>query len=162
MNEKALLKMLEKDSRMQTRDLADVLNESEENVLDKLSELEKEKVIMGYHTLINWDKTCVDRVMAMIEVSVMPEREYGYDRIAKNIYRYPEVDTMYLMSGKSEFIVIIYGKTMQEIANFVGSKLACIEKVTGTCTLFVLKRYKSDGIIFEADEDEMERLLVTP
>lgn len=162
MNEKALLKMLEKDSRMQIRDLADVLNESEENVLDKLSELEKEKVIMGYHTLINWDKTCVDRVMAMIEVSVMPEREYGYDRIAKNIYRYPEVDTMYLMSGKSEFIVIIYGKTMQEIANFVGSKLACIEKVTGTCTLFVLKRYKSDGIIFEADEDEMERLLVTP
>lgn len=162
MNEKALLKMLEKDSRMQTRDLADVLNESEENVLDKLSELEREKVIMGYHTLINWDKTCVDRVMAMIEVSVMPEREYGYDRIAKNIYRYPEVDTMYLMSGKSEFIVIIYGKTMQEIANFVGSKLACIEKVTGTCTLFVLKKYKSDGIIFEEDEEEMERLLVTP
>lgn len=162
MDEKALLKMLEKNSRMQTRDLADVLNESEENVLDKLSELEREKVIMGYHTLINWDKSCVDRVMAMIEVSVMPEREYGYDRIAKNIYRYPEVDTMYLMSGKSEFIVIIYGKTMQEIANFVGSKLACIEKVTGTCTLFVLKKYKSDGIIFEEDEEEKERLLVTP
>lgn len=162
MDEKALLKMLEKNSRMQIRDLADVLNESEENVLDKLSELEREKVIMGYHTLINWDKSCVDRVMAMIEVSVMPEREYGYDRIAKNIYRYPEVDTMYLMSGKSEFIVIIYGKTMQEIANFVGSKLACIEKVTGTCTLFVLKKYKSDGIIFEEDEEEKERLLVTP
>lgn len=162
MNEKALLKLLEKDSRMQTRDLADVLNESEENVLDTLSELEKEKVILGYHTLINWDKTCIDRVMALIEVSVMPEREYGYDRIAKNIYRYPEVDTMYLMSGKSEFIVIIYGKTMQEIANFVGSKLACIEKVTGTCTLFVLKKYKSDGIIFEEDEEEKERLLVTP
>lgn len=162
MNEKALLTLLEKNSRMETCDLAAALNECEENVLEKLDEFQKEKVILGYHTLINWDKTCVDRVMAMIEVSVMPEREYGYDRIAKNIYRYPEVDTMYLMSGKSEFIVIIYGKTMQEIANFVGSKLACIEKVTGTCTLFVLKKYKSDGIVFDEDEEVAERLLVTP
>lgn len=162
MNEKALLTLLEKNARMETCDLAAALNECEENVLEKLDEFQKEKVILGYHTLINWDKTCVDRVMAMIEVSVMPEREYGYDRIAKNIYRYPEVDTMYLMSGKSEFIVIIYGKTMQEIANFVGSKLACIEKVTGTCTLFVLKKYKSDGIVFDEDEEVAERLLVTP
>ena len=92
----------------------------------------------------------------------MPEREFGYDRIAKLIYRYPEVDTMYLMSGKSEFIVTIYGKTMQEIAHFVGSKLACIEKVTGTCTLFVLKKYKGEGIIFEEEEEVKERLLVTP
>ena len=141
MDETALLKLLEKHADMNTCDLASALNETQENILSKLNELEQ---------------------MALIEVSVMPEREYGYDRIAKLIYRYPEVDTMYLMSGKSEFIVTVYGKTMQEIANFVGSKLACIDKVTGTCTLFVLKQYKRSGIVFEAEEDSAERLLVTP
>lgn len=162
MNEKILLNLLEKNARMDTCDLAAALNESEDTILTKMDELQKEKILLGYHTLINWDRTNMDRVMALIEVSVMPEREYGYDRIAKLIYRYPEVDTMYLMSGKSEFIVIIHGKTMQEVANFVGSKLACIEKVTGTSTLFVLKKYKSDGIIFEGEEEVAERLLVTP
>lgn len=162
MEETALLKLLERHADMDTYDLASALNETEDNILSKLSELEQNKIILGHHTLINWDKTNTSRVMAMIEVSVMPEREYGYDRIAKLIYRYPEVDTMYLMSGKSEFIVIIYGKTMQEIANFVGSKLACIEKVTGTCTLFVLKQYKSNGIVFEEEEETAERLIVTP
>lgn len=162
MEEMALLKLLETHADMNTCDLASALNETEENVLNKLNELEQNKIILGHHTLINWDKTNTNRVMALIEVSVMPEREYGYDRIAKLIYRYPEVDTMYLMSGKSEFIVTVYGKTMQEIANFVGSKLACIEKVTGTCTLFVLKQYKRSGIIFEEEEEIAERLLVTP
>jgi len=162
MNETALLKLLEKDARMSTCDLADALNESQEYVNQAIDELTKEKVILGHHTLINWDKTNVDRVMALIEVSVMPEREFGYDRIAKLIYRYPDVDTMYLMSGKSEFIVTIYGKTMQEIAHFVGSKLACIDKVTGTCTLFVLKKYKGEGIVYEEEEEVKERLLVTP
>lgn len=162
MNETALLKLLEKDARMNTCDLAAALNESEANIRATMEQLTKDKVILGHHTLINWDKTNTDRVMALIEVSVMPEREYGYDRIAKLIYRYPEVDTMYLMSGKSEFTVIIYGKTMQEIAQFVGSKLACIDKVTGTCTLFVLKKYKGEGIIFDEEEEASERLLVTP
>lgn len=162
MNETTLLKLLEHNACLKTCDLAAALNESEETIKETLNQLKEDKVLLGQHTLINWDKTNVDRVMALIEVSVMPEREYGYDRIAKLIYRYPEVDTMYLMSGKSEFIVIIYGKTMQEIAQFVGSKLACIEKVTGTCTLFVLKKYKSEGIVFEEEEEANERLLVTP
>ena len=94
--------------------------------------------------------------MAMIEVEVAPERDYGYDRIARNIYRYPEVDTMYLMSGKSEFIVIIYGKTMQEISNFVGAKLATTDHVTSTSTFFVLKQYKINGVIFD-EEDRAEK-----
>ena len=162
MQETALLKLLEKNARMELCDLAAALNESEDNVQAAMQQLSQDQIILGHHTLINWDKTNTDRVMALIEVSVMPEREYGYDRIAKQIYRYPEVDTMYLMSGKSEFIVIIYGKTMQEIAQFVGSKLACIDKVTGTCTLFVLKKYKGEGIVFEMEEEANERLLVTP
>lgn len=127
-----------------------------------MNELEKKKIICGYHTIINWDKTNRDKVMAMIEVEVSPERDYGYDRIARNIYRYPEVDTMYLMSGKSEFIVIIYGKTMQEVSNFVGSKLATTDHVTSTSTFFVLKEYKVNGVVFGDEEKPEERLVVTP
>ena len=109
MKKELLLSLLETNARYSTRDLADVLLEDEESVIHTMSDLEKKKVICGYHTIINWEKTNKDKVMALIEVDVTPERDFGYDRVAKNIYRYPEVDTMYLMSGKSEFIVIIYG-----------------------------------------------------
>ena len=141
---------------------ADILLEDEDSVIHTMNELEKKKIICGYHTIINWDKTNRDKVMAMIEVEVSPERDYGYDRIARNIYRYPEVDTMYLMSGKSEFIVIIYGKTMQEVSNFVGSKLATTDHVTSTSTFFVLKEYKVNGVVFGDEEKPEERLVVTP
>ena len=162
MERNVLLSLLEKNSRMDRKDLADILLADEASVIHEMSELEKEKIICGYHTVVNWDKANQERVMAMIEVGVTPEREFGYDRVAKNIYRYPEVDTMYLMSGRSEFIVIIYGKTMQEISNFVGAKLACIEQVKSTVTLFVLKEYKVNGIALEDDDKPSERLVVTP
>ena len=162
MERNVLLSLLEKNARMDTKDLADILLADEASVIHDMSELEKEKIICGYHTVVNWDKANQERVMAMIEVGVTPEREFGYDRVAKNIYRYPEVDTMYLMSGRSEFIVIIYGKTMQEISNFVGAKLACIEQVKSTVTLFVLKEYKVNGIALEDDDKPSERLVVTP
>lgn len=163
MEEKILLSLIEKNAKRSVTDLADILQESEENVFETLTMLEKEKVINGYHTVINWEKANVDRVTAVIDVNCTPERDYGYDRVASMIYAYPEVDTMYLMSGKTEFIVIIYGKTMQEVSNFVGSKLAVVEGVTGTCTNFVLKQYKSAGVIFDETESaENERLIVTP
>ena len=162
MERNVLLSLLEKNARMDTKDLADILLADEASVIHEMSALEKQKIICGYHTVVNWDKANQERVMAMIEVGVTPEREFGYDRVAKNIYRYPEVDTMYLMSGRSEFIVIIYGKTMQEISNFVGAKLACIEQVKSTVTLFVLKEYKVNGIALEDDDKPSERLVVTP
>jgi len=162
MDTKQLLNLINHNAKMNITDLASALNECEANVTQTLTDLEKNKVICGYHTLINWDKTNTDHVMALIEVKVTPEREFGYDRIAKSIYRYPEVDTMYLLSGNTEFIVIIHGKTMQEVAQFVGSKLACIPAVTGTSTAFVLKQYKVDGVIFDDDKEKQERLLVTP
>ncbi len=163
MDENILLSLVEKNAKRSAKDLADILMESEENVLDSLSELERKRVINGYHTIINWDKANIDRVMAVIDVTCTPERDYGYDRIAEMIYSYPEVDTMYLISGKSEFMVVIYGKTMQEVANFVGSKLATVQGVSGTSTNFVLKQYKSNGIIFDQDKREIdERLIVTP
>lgn len=162
MKKEMLLSLLETNARYSTRDLADVLLEDEESVIHTMSELEKKKIICGYHTIINWNKTNRDKVMAMIEVEVAPERDYGYDRIARNIYRYPEVDTMYLVSGKSEFTVIIYGKTMQEISNFVGAKLATTDHVRSTSTYFVLKQYKINGVVLDEEEKAEKRLVVTP
>ncbi|MFQ6861203.1 MAG: Lrp/AsnC family transcriptional regulator [Beduini sp.] len=162
MKELALLSLLEKNARMEVKDLAMALQESEENVLNTMSDLEKRKVICGYHTMINYDHLNKDDVMALIQINAAPEREYGYDRVAASIYKFPEVDTMYLLSGAYEFLVIIKGKTMQDVANFVASKLAIIESVTGTSTYFVLKQYKNNGIAFVEDEDPNERLVVTP
>ncbi|WP_071440892.1 Lrp/AsnC family transcriptional regulator [Traorella massiliensis] len=163
MEERILLSLLEKNARREVRDLADILQESEENIMETMTQLEKEKVINGYHTVINWERANVDRVSALIEVSCQPERDYGYDRIASMIYSYSEVETMYLMSGKSEFIVMVEGKTMQEISNFVGAKLAVVEGVTGTNTNFVLKKYKTAGIILSDNEDdEDDRMVVMP
>lgn len=163
MEERILLSLLEKNARREVRDLADILQESEENIMETMTQLEKEKVINGYHTVVNWERANVDRVSALIEVSCQPERDYGYDRIASMIYSYSEVETMYLMSGKSEFIVMVEGKTMQEISNFVGAKLAVVEGVTGTNTNFVLKKYKTAGIILSDNEDdEDDRMVVMP
>ena len=160
MEEKVLLSFLEKNARMEVKDLADILQESEENVLNTMKQLEKEKVINGYHTVINWDKANVDRVSAVIDVTCQPERDYGYDRIASMIYAYPEVDTMYLMSGKTEFLVMVEGKTMQEVANFVGAKLAVVDGVTGTTTNFILKKYKSAGIILSEEETDVDDRMI--
>ena len=163
MDENLLLTLLQNNARMEVSDLAMALNESEETVEETIARLEKDKVICGYHTLINWDRTNKDTVMAMIQINVSPEREYGYDRIAKKIYAFPEVDTMYLLSGGFEFVAIVKGHTMQEAARFVASKLAPLEGVKGTATMFVLKQYKNSGVTFDDDNKEaVERLLVTP
>ena len=162
MDDVRLLKVLENDPRISVRDLADILNETENNVLEVKRRLEKEKVICGYHTVINWDKTNHDKVQAIIEVSAKPERDKGYDNVAMRIAGYPEVKSLYLMSGKSEFIVMIDGKSMREIADFVGQKLAPIEGVTQTVTCFVLKQYKIEGVVMDEKTFEDKRQIVTP
>ena len=162
MDDVRLLKVLENDPRISVRDLADILNETENNVLEVKRRLEKEKVICGYHTVINWDKTNHDKVQAIIEVSAKPERDKGYDNVAMRIAIYPEVKSLYLMSGKSEFIVMIDGKSMREIADFVGQKLAPIEGVTQTVTCFVLKQYKIEGVVMDEKTFEDKRQIVTP
>ena len=162
MDDVRLLKVLENDPRISVRDLADILNETENNVLEVKRRLEKEKVICGYHTVINWDKTNHDKVQAIIEVSAKPERDKGYDNVAMRIARYPEVKSLYLMSGKSEFIVMIDGKSMREIADFVGQKLAPIEGVTQKVTCFVLKQYKIEGVVMDEKTFEDKRQIVTP
>lgn len=162
MDELKLLHVLENDPRISVTDLADILNESEETVLRTKLRLEADKIICGYHTVINWDKTNKDHCMAMIEVGAQPERECGYDNVASEISKFPEVSSLYLMSGKSEFLVVINGKTMREVADFVGQKLAPIEGVKHTITCFVLKPYKVEGVIIDEEEVSHERLIVTP
>ena len=162
MDELQLLHVLEKNSQISVSDLADVLNESQDTVSKTKADLEKKKVICGYHTVINWDKTNEEHCSAIIEVSAKPERDKGYDRIASRIAKYPEVDSLYLMSGKSEFMVIIKGKTMREVADFVGQKLAPLEGVTATVTCFVLKQYKMEGTILDEESSSEQRMLVTP
>lgn len=164
MDENKILYLLEKDSTLSTTDLSNVLNVDESDVKSCIKKYEDERIICGRHTLINWEKTNTQKVKALIQVCCSPEREFGYDRIARKIYKYDEVSSMSLLSGSSaEFMVSIEGKTMQEIAHFVGSKLAPVVGVTGTATLFILKEYKKQGVIMVHDEDDFdERLLVTP
>jgi DNA-binding Lrp family transcriptional regulator len=123
--------------------------------------MEKENVICGYNTLIDWEKTGVDKVTALIEVRVTPQRGQGFDNIAERIYNYPEVQSVYLISGGYDLLVILEGKTLMEVAHFVSSKLSTLETVISTATHFILKKYKDDGIIF-AKKKKDERILIEP
>ena len=157
----AILAVLEKNSRIDLADLAALLGVTEAEVANEISEMEKERVICGYHTLINWDKTNNEKVTALIEVKVTPQRSLGFDSIAERIYNYSEVHALYLMSGGFDFTVIIEGKTMKQVATFVSSKLAPLEAVLSTSTHFVLKKYKDHGTVLDAPVSD-ERMLVTP
>ena len=162
MDEKRLLRVLENDPRLTIRDLADILNEDEDEVERVKTRLEKDHIICGYHTVINWDKTNTDHCSAVIQVSAKPERDSGYDRIARRIARFSEVTNLYLTSGGSEFLVMIEGKTMREVSDFVATKLAPTEGVTATVTCFLLKQYKVAGVILDDEEILDERKLVQP
>ena len=145
MDAKLLLNLLFQNPRASVTDLADILNETEENVEKAKKKLEDDGIICGYHTIINWDKANVDHVDAIIGVRASTQRGTGYDTIAEKIGRFPEVSSLYLISGTSEFLVFINARTMREVADFVGEKLAPIEGVAGTVTMFVLKKYKVNG-----------------
>ena len=162
MEEIKLLKVLKNNARISLKDLSMILDEEENVIENKIRDLVDRKIISGFHTVINCDKTKNEEVMAMITVDATTERESGYDRIAKHIYSYDEVSTCYLISGQTSFMVIIQGKTMREVADFVAQKLAPIQGVNGTVTQFVLKRYKEDGIILDEEVKSQERMLIMP
>ena len=123
--------------------------------------MENEGVICGYPTLINWDKTDTEKVTALIEVSVVPQRGQGFEKLAERICNYPEVKSIYLMSGAFDFVVFLEGKTLKEVSMFVSTKLSTLEAVSGTATHFVLKKYKDHGMIL-MEKDESNRMKVTP
>ena len=155
-----LLSIIENNSRIDFSELAVMLGVSEEEVLQQLSELEKEGVICGYHTLINWEKTSIEKVMALIEVKVTPQRGRGFDNIAERIYNYPEVKAVYLISGGYDLLVILEEKSLKEIANFVSDKLSTLDSVLSTATHFILKKYKDYGTILNKEiSDEREVII---
>ena len=156
-----ILKYIETNSRVDLGELATMLGTDEVAVANEMAQMEKEKIICGYHTLIDWDKAGADKVTALIEVRVTPQREQGFDRIAERIYNYPEVQSVYLISGAYDLMVILEGKTLKEVAGFVTNKLSTLDTVISTATHFILKKYKDDGIIL-SKKNKDERMLVTP
>ena len=156
-----ILAIIEKNSRIDLKDLAALLGESEAAVANEIAEMEKENIICGYHTMINWDNTGDEKVIALIEVKVTPQRGMGFDKIAERIYQYSEVTSVYLMAGAFDFTVIIEGKTMREVAQFVSEKLSPMDSVLSTATHFVLKKYKDHGTVM-CGKAEDERMMITP
>ena len=152
-----ILNYIEKNSRIDLHELAVILGEDEAAVLNCLVEMEQNHVICGYHTLINWEKAGVEKAKAMIEVRVTPQRGTGFDKIAQRIYNFPEVSDVYLISGGFDFMVIIQGKTLREIADFVSQKLSVLDSVFSTKTNFILKNYKEQGTIM-VDVPKEERM----
>lgn len=158
---KELLEVLQDNSKITVEQLATMLGMDREEVAKNIQELEEKKVIVKYHTLINWEKTDEEMVQALIEVNVTPRRGAGFDVVAERIYRFPEVQALYLMSGRYDITVMLTGKTMKEVALFVATKLATLEDVQSTATHFVLKKYKQEGIILD-DDNEDKRLVISP
>ena len=158
---KELLELLEKNSKTTTAELAAILGQSEYQVEQDIRRLEKDKIILSYPTIINWEKFGSEVVTAIITINLTPQREVGFDAIAERIYRYDEVKTVYLMSGSFDLLVIIEGKSLEEVANFVATRLSTIEGVTQTTSHFMLKSYKKDGVILDNEERD-RRLVVSP
>lgn len=156
-----ILKSLEKNGRVDLKELAIMLGVHEADVANAVADMEKEKLICGYHTLIDWDKAGVDKMTALIEVRVTPQRDSGFDRIAERLYNYPEVFSVYLISGGYDLLVTLEGRTLKEVSRFVSEKLSTIDGVISTATYFILKKYKDYGTVM-VPKKESERMLVTP
>lgn len=156
-----ILNYLEKNSRMDAAELAILLGEEEALVSEEIRKMEEEEIICGYHTMIDWDNIGSEVVTALIEVRVAPQRGQGFDLIAERIYNYPEVDSVYLISGAYDLMVILEGKSLRSVSEFVSDKLATIDSVLSTATHFILKKYKDHGTIYGRKKKD-ERMLVTP
>lgn len=157
----AILHLLHENARLTTQTVAQLLGESVEEIAQEIRFLEEQNIIVRYSAVINWEKVESERVTAVIEVKVTPQREVGFDAIAERIYRFTEVRSVSLMSGAYDLEVVVEGSHIKEISRFVSEKLSTIEHVTSTTTHFLLKRYKVDGVIFD-DHEADQRLVISP
>ena len=155
-----ILHVIEKNSRIDMKELAIILGCEEIDIANEIAKMEEEGVICGYHTLINWEKTSIEKVNALIEVKVTPQRGQGFDRIAERIYNYPEVNAVYLISGGFDLLVTLEERTLKEIANFVSDKLSTLDRVLSTATHFVLKKYKDHGTVFAKQHDDYREVIM--
>lgn len=156
-----LLAIIEKNSRIDLKELAVILGVEETDVVTELSALEQEGIICGYHTLINWENTSMEKVTALIEVRVTPQRGQGFDSIAERIYKYPEVRSVYLISGGYDLLVTLEGRSLKEVSTFVSDKLSTLDSVLSTATHFILKKYKDHGTVLTRKKED-EREMITP
>ena len=154
-----LLRVIEKNSRIDLKELAVILGVEEIDVVNEMAAMEEEGIICGYHTLIDWEKTSIEKVSALIEVRVTPQRGQGFDNIAERIYKYPEVHAVYLISGGYDLLIALEGKSLKEVSYFVSDKLAPLDSVLSTATHFILKKYKDHGTILARKyEDNREKV----
>ena len=156
-----ILSIIERNSRIDLKELAVILGVEEADVVSEMEAMEREGVICGYHTMIDWEKTSIEKVTALIEVRVTPQRGQGFDNIAERIYKYPEVNSVYLISGGYDLLVTLEGKSLKEVSSFVSDKLSTLDTVLSTATHFILKKYKDHGTIL-AKKYEDEREKITP
>ena len=157
---KKILKILEGDARTTPKQIATMTGTPQDEVAKIIKQAEKDHIILKYKTIINWEKAGEEQVSALIEVKIAPQRDVGFDAVAERIYRFPQTRSVYLLSGTYDLLVLVSGKTMHEVADFVSQKLAPIEEVQGTVTHFLLKRYKEDGEILEGKEESKRQPLV--
>lgn len=158
-----ILKIIEENHNIPVETISLMVMSSEETVRKTIKKLEDEKIIVSYPALIDWSKVeGNEHIIAMIDVKVTPKRGVGFDEVAERIYRFPEVTSLYLMSGAYDLSITIEGKTMNQIATFVSEKLATIENVISTTTHFMLKKYKHDGVVFGINDDKDRRMVITP
>ena len=156
-----ILSIIEKNSRIGVRELAVILGAEEIDVANELKAMEEEGIICGYHTMIDWEKTSIEKVTALIEVRITPQRGHGFDRIAERIYKYSEVNSVYLISGGYDLLVTLEGKSLKDVSGFVSDRLSTLDGVLSTATHFILKKYKDHGtILTKKYEDTREK--VTP
>lgn len=156
-----ILRLLEEDSRILPERIAELTGRSEEEVRAVIGEAERRGIIRKYKTVVDWSRLHEDRVMAFIDVAVTPARGVGFDDVAERLYRFPEVRSLYLVSGEYDLRLIVEGSSLQEVASFVSEKLATVDRIRGTATHFLLKRYKEDSVQF-AEFTEGKRLVVSP
>ncbi len=149
---KKILRILESDARTTPKQISTMTGTPQSEVVKLIKQAERDQTILKYKTIINWDKMKEEQVSALIEVKVAPQRDLGFDAIAERIYRFPQARSVYLLSGTYDLLVLVSGKTMHEVADFVSQKLAPIEEVQGTVTHFMLKKFKEDGEILEGKE----------
>lgn len=161
-DDRRLLMLLYEDCRLTPDQLSVQTGLTVEYIKERITQWEEENVIAQYRPVINWEQAGEERVSALIDVKVLPQRGYGFDKIAKRLQKFPEIKGVYLMSGGYDLSLLIEGRTMQEVALFVSEKLAPLDHVQSTTTHFVLRRYKQDGVELMRDEEMPQRLVVSP
>ncbi len=154
-----ILSVLEKNSRIEIKELAVRLGADELTVANEIKAMEDEGIICGYHTMIDWEKTSIEQVTALIEVRITPQRGQGFDNLAERIYKYPEVNSVYLISGGYDLLITLEGKSLKEVSSFVSHKLSTLEGVLSTATHFILRKYKDHGTILDKKYEDNRELM---